>query len=182
MITKNNIKQLLIEYSKTNKDIHLEKTLQFLEENDNLFGKDNLSGHITGSAWILDETKTKVLLIHHKKLELWLQPGGHYDLKDSSIIETARRETIEETGLKSVVLLSKKLFDLDVHLIPARKRIPAHYHYDFRFLFQANNDVLNPDFNEVNDIKWVGLKDIIDNKNFETLNQMANKIRSYQFS
>jgi len=175
MSSKKDIQKLLSDYCKSINDIHTEKTNLFVKNYENLFGRNNLTGHITGSAWILNETEDQVLLIHHKKLNLWLQPGGHYDTADRTIIETARRETIEETGLKSVILLSKKLFDLDVHLIPERKDIPAHYHYDFRFLFKAQDQSLNPDFAEVNAIKWVPLKQVIEDNEYQSLKQMAQK-------
>lgn len=175
MIDKKEIQNLLIEYGKHSDDEHYKKTKEFVDSNENIFGRDNLSGHITGSAWIVNRTHDKVLLIHHKKLNLWLQPGGHFDEGDPTIIETARREVIEETGLKSVSLLHSKLFDLDVHLIPERKGIPAHYHYDFRFLFCADDDALNPNYGEVNDIKWVAISDIIKDNRYTSLHGMAKR-------
>ncbi len=179
MITKASIQNLLEVYSKEYQDTHIEKTQTFVSNNENLFGRDNLSGQITGSAWILNKNEDKALLIHHKKLGLWFQPGGHVDAEDRTIIDTAQREAIEETGLKDVELLSPNLFDLDVHMIPERKGIPEHYHYDFRFIFKTSNDSFNADSREVNDIKWMTLKEITNNKEFGSIKRMAEKCQKY---
>ena len=95
-------------------------------------------GHVTGSAWIVNRTGDRVLLTHHRKLGRWLQPGGHCD-GDPDTLEVALREAREESGL-DVRALDEAIFDLDVHLIPARTGEPAHYHYDVRFLVQAMED------------------------------------------
>src|SRR5687768_14738782 len=74
---------------------------QFLEllQHPRCFHRDHLPGHITGSAWIIDDTGKFVLLTHHAKLNRWLQPGGHAD-GDENVVRVALRETEEETGLK----------------------------------------------------------------------------------
>ena len=176
MISNQSIDTLLAKYvAQHESDIHIERTLNFVSENTNLFGRDNLKGHITGSAWVLNNTFDKALLIHHKKLGLWFQPGGHVDEIDHTIIETAQREAMEETGLNQIELLRSDLFDLDVHLIPERKGIPAHWHYDFRFVFKSSSELLNPDFAEVNDTKWVPIDHILNNNGFDSIMRMAKK-------
>jgi 8-oxo-dGTP pyrophosphatase MutT (NUDIX family) len=99
--------------------------------------RDHLPGHMTGSAWIVDETGTSTLLTHHAKLNRWLQPGGHAD-GDEDILNVALKEVEEETGLKNLKLLGDSFFDIDLHTIPARYDFPEHLHYDVRFLFQAS--------------------------------------------
>src|SRR6187551_2058799 len=84
------------------------------------FHRDHLPGHITGSAWIVDEKKEFVLLTHHAKLNRWLQPGGHAD-GDENVSGVALREAEEETGIKNFTLLNQGIFDIDIHTIPARK-------------------------------------------------------------
>ena len=101
------------------------------------FFRDHLPGHITGSCWILDRTHRCVLLTHHAKLNRWLQPGGHAD-GDEDILAVAMKEAQEETGLTSLEFASKKIFDLDIHPIPARKDFPEHRHFDVRVLMYAD--------------------------------------------
>jgi 8-oxo-dGTP pyrophosphatase MutT (NUDIX family) len=99
-----------------------------------------LEGHLTASAWVLDRTQTQVVMLHHRKLNRWLQPGGHIDDTDESWRAAAMRELTEETGLTQFVAQPDyaDLFDVDVHVIPARKDEPTHLHYDLRFLFVAD--------------------------------------------
>ncbi|MCH8840225.1 MAG: DPP IV N-terminal domain-containing protein, partial [Planctomycetes bacterium] len=75
-------------------------------------------GHITGSAWVLSHDRRCCLLVHHAKLNRWLQPGGHAD-GQTNVAEVARREAQEETGLIDLELITEPL-DIDVHLIPPR--------------------------------------------------------------
>lgn len=112
----------------------------FIEENPTCFERSHQEGHITGSAWIVNENRDRALLTHHFKLDRWLQLGGHAD-GDPDIIRVAIREATEESGLSSIELLSDQIFDIDIHTIPARKTEPEHLHYDIRFLFQADEQV-----------------------------------------
>jgi 8-oxo-dGTP pyrophosphatase MutT (NUDIX family) len=147
--------------------IFQEKIIRFLENNDDFYQRSNLAGHLTGSAWVLSPDKKSALLIHHKKLNKWLQPGGHADDGDESLSQTAEREAIEECGLSEISLLNSGVFDVDVHEIPQKGTVPAHFHYDIRFLFQTQTWDFNPDFSEVKAIKWVKLEDLLQDKVLE---------------
>jgi 8-oxo-dGTP pyrophosphatase MutT (NUDIX family) len=141
--------------------------IEFIRNNQNFYQRSNLAGHLTGSAWVLSPDRKSALLIHHKKLNKWLQPGGHADETDENLSETALRETKEECGIREISLLNSSVFDVDVHEIPQKGDIPAHFHYDVRFLFQANSLDLKPDLNEVKDVKWVLLSDLLSTPNLE---------------
>lgn len=127
----------------------------------NWWQRSLLDGHFTGSAWVLNPDRSKALLIHHRGLDKWFQPGGHAEETDDSLMETARREAQEECGLFGLNLLSNTVFDLDIHVIPAKKDIPEHLHYDVRFLFQAETEILKGDDTELNDLTWAPLKDLM---------------------
>jgi 8-oxo-dGTP pyrophosphatase MutT (NUDIX family) len=100
-----------------------------------------------------------VLLIHHKKLNRWLQPGGHVEADDADALSAARREVLEETGLDGLTALGDGLFDCDIHVIPAMKGDPAHEHHDLRFLFRApTRDFVAGD--EFHGARWVRLEDV----------------------
>jgi 8-oxo-dGTP pyrophosphatase MutT (NUDIX family) len=134
---------------------------QFLEllQSPRSFYRDHLPGHITASAWIVDEEKTHALLVHHAKLGRWLQPGGHAD-GDEDTLSVASREVQEETGLEKLSLLVPGIFDLDIHPIPARKDFPEHLHYDIRFGFIAPRENKLKISDESNDLKWVTLNHV----------------------
>lgn len=110
---------------------------QFISSYPDCFERTQQKGHITGSAWIINQSFDKALLTHHRKLDRWLQLGGHAD-GESNIIKVSQKEASEESGLQSLKLLSEDIFDIDIHPIPERKNEPEHLHYDVRFLFQAD--------------------------------------------
>ncbi|MFQ5748926.1 MAG: NUDIX hydrolase [Planctomycetota bacterium] len=103
--------------------------------------RDTRPGHVTGSAFVLDPRLERMLLLHHRKLDRWLQPGGHDDgQQDPSA--TALREAQEETGLTRFAWFGghPAFFDLDVHVIPALGEVSRHLHLDVRYLLQADPD------------------------------------------
>jgi 8-oxo-dGTP pyrophosphatase MutT (NUDIX family) len=134
---------------------------QFIEllKHPKCYQRDYLPGHVTGSAWIIDETQQFVLLTHHAKLNKWLQPGGHSD-GDENIYRVALREAQEETGLQHIKLLKEDIFDIDIHTIPARKDFPTHLHFDVRFIFEASQADALILTEESHELQWVALHDL----------------------
>lgn len=124
------------------------------------FHRDHLPGHITGSAWILNKKRTHVLLVHHVKLNKWLQPGGHAD-GEENVLSVAMREVNEETGLIHFKELVPGIFDIDIHTIPARADFPEHFHYDVRYALvttEDEDDILVSE--ESHDVKWIALEEV----------------------
>jgi len=124
------------------------------------FGRDHYApGHFTASAFILPQERDALLLIHHRKLDRWLQPGGHVEPDDDDLLAGARREAAEEVGLHALELAAPGTFDLDVHTIPTRGDEPAHAHFDVRFLFVAatRSFVLS---RESKAARWVPLREL----------------------
>jgi len=116
-------------------------------------------GHLTGSGFVLDATRTRVLLLHHGKLDRWLQPGGHGE-GETDPRQIALREIAEETGLSPADLKpfpDEKLLDVDVHPIPARKDEPAHPHLDLRYGFLARVGAEPRLSHESRDLRWFTL-------------------------
>jgi 8-oxo-dGTP pyrophosphatase MutT (NUDIX family) len=93
-------------------------------------------GHFTASGFVLSEDEGSLLLVFHRKLERWLQPGGHFEPVDGDHLEAARREVAEEVGVRELDVVSS-LYDLDVHTIPGNAREGAHLHFDLRVLFRC---------------------------------------------
>lgn len=130
--------------------------LSLLINFENCYERALLSGHMTGSAWIVTRSGTSALMVHHRKLNRWLQPGGHADGLEN-ILEVARKEAEEETGLKSLKLHSSTIFDIDIHVIPSRKSEVAHFHHDIRFLFTADPKEEYVVSEESNNLSWISL-------------------------
>jgi 8-oxo-dGTP pyrophosphatase MutT (NUDIX family) len=99
--------------------------------------RDCFPAHLTASALITDDARERVLLCHHRKLNKWLQLGGHAD-GSWNVAQAAFREAEEESGLTDLKWdFGAKPADLDIHLIPARGAEPEHWHFDVRYLLVA---------------------------------------------
>ncbi len=155
----------------------LAQTIQFVEKHDAFWQRSTLEGHLTGSAWMLSPDRSQVLLIHHAKLDRWLQPGGHADDTDVSLLETARREAIEECGLTFLTPVTENIFDIDVHTIPEKGGEPEHLHYDIRFLFIVDNTAgQQRNETETKDMQWVDLASLTKKNVPSSLRRMAHKL------
>lgn len=110
-----------------------------LVDAQNPFLRERLSGHFTGSAWLVSADGQRTLLTHHRKLNRWLQLGGHAD-GDPDLAAVALREADEESGLHGLALESEAIFDLDRHWIPERAGVPGHWHHDVRYVVRAGAD------------------------------------------
>ncbi len=133
-----------------------------------------LEGHLTASAWVVDATRTRTLLAHHRKLDRWLQLGGHVD-GEADLLTAALREVREESGLTRVRAVGAEVFDVDRHRIPARKTEPEHWHFDVRFLIEADADEPLVISEESNDLAWVSLAELARYSTEESLARMARK-------
>lgn len=132
---------------------------RFVAATPGCFDRTTPHGHVTGSAWVVNPARDQVVMILHRKLGQWLQPGGHAD-GDHDLLRVAVRETTEETGLPmdAVRPLSPGIFDVDVHAIPATATEPRHVHHDIRFLLEVDDRLDlpgNPD--ETHAVAWVPL-------------------------
>jgi len=116
----------------------LVRILRFLQEPADPFARANPKGHVTASAVIGRPDGSEFLLVHHRKLARWLQPGGHTESSDASAFDAALREAREETGISRFdTPLGRTILDVDVHAIPAHRREPAHSHFDIRYLLTS---------------------------------------------
>jgi len=151
-----------------------EKMLSLLAY-ENCFERSLLHAHFTGSAWVIDPEAKKVLLTHHAKLDRWLQLGGHAD-GECAMGDVAFRELKEESGIDDFKPASDKIFDLDIHGIPAKGEVPAHDHYDVRYLFQGDADIPLKKNHESKELRWVGFEEVekLVNSN-QSILRMLNK-------
>lgn len=134
-------------------------------------------GHLTASAFVLSPEADAVLLIFHRKLGIWVQPGGHVEPGDLDLEAAARREVAEEVGL-SLTGPAAAVFDLDIHDIPARKDEPAHQHFDVRFCLRSpTRDFATSD--EVVEARWVALSEIDQVTGDESVLRAARKLARF---
>ena len=153
--------------------------IDLFNSNSKCFSRESLTGHITASAFIFDKNQRKILLIHHKKLNKWLQPGGHCD-GDPNVFEVAKKEVWEETGLNSVIS-DGEIFDLDIHTIPERKGVPEHEHFDVRFLFFADSNIPLVQNHETIDLGWIDITLIRNFSEEKSILRMAEKVINSEY-
>ncbi len=131
----------------------------FVGAHADCFERSQTIGHVTGSAWIVARSLDRALFVHHRKLDLWLQPGGHAD-GDSDVRRVARREAFEETGVADLMDASDGIYDVDVHAIAARPGEPAHDHFDVRFAFFADPATPLVVSEESHAVAWIAFDDL----------------------
>ena len=134
-----------------------DQILEFVRRHSDPFDRRIAEGHLTGSAIVVSADGRRVLMLHHRKLDRWLQPGGHANPGETSGEEVALREAFEETGLEGLELhpAAPRPLDVDVHDIPARESEPAHEHLDLRYLVTAPEDAtLSPQIEELHALRW----------------------------
>ncbi|MEO8778873.1 MAG: NUDIX hydrolase [Rhodanobacter sp.] len=178
----------------------IEQFEAFLNTSADAFERSHLAGHFTGSAWLVSADGKRVLLMHHRKLDRWLQPGGHAD-GDVDLARVALREAQEETGVPGL-RVEDAIFDIDRHRIagripaacadgpaspsafvpgerghaPAPAREPEHWHYDVRYVVRAGADesfVANP---ESRGLAWRPIAEVSNDESLDlSLRRMARK-------
>jgi 8-oxo-dGTP pyrophosphatase MutT (NUDIX family) len=136
-----------------------ERFVAFVASQPHCFERALEIGHVTGSAWIVDRAGARVLLTHHRKLGLWLQPGGHAD-GDPDVAAVAFREAHEETGLENLVHCGDGVLDLDIHRIPARGSVVEHDHFDVRFALRAMANETFVVSEESHALAWVAIDEL----------------------
>jgi 8-oxo-dGTP pyrophosphatase MutT (NUDIX family) len=116
--------------------------------------------HVTASAVIARPDGGAFLLVHHRRLDRWLQPGGHVETADGSVFEAARREALEETGTHRFESpIGARILDVDVHPIPPSADRPAHVHFDLRHLLTTSQERFEVQAEEVRRAAWFTLEE-----------------------
>lgn len=156
----------------------LRQTIAFVREHERCFERDLSVGHITGSAWLLDRSHGRVLLTFHRKLNMWLQLGGHAE-GDPDVLAVAVREAHEESGLTDITPIHAGIFDVDIHPIPAHAKEPPHLHYDVRFLLEARGSDRFVVSDESHDLAWVSPEELLRFDVDDSVRRMHRKWREW---
>ena len=156
----------------------VEKFINFLEKYwEKGFFRENLKWHFTASIVVFNKDISKTLLMHHIKLDKWLNFWWHADW-DVNVRNVAIRELEEEAwiSIKEEDLLDN-FMDLDLQIIPERKKEPEHYHYDIRFVVTVDNNIdFQKQETEVNDIKWFDIEELRSKKISDWVLKIVDKI------
>ncbi len=139
---------------------------ELIAKHENIFSRSCIEGHLTASALVINSQTKMVLLHNHRKLNMWLQFGGHAD-GDNDMAFVALKEAREETGLSDLKFLIKDEqteilpIDIDLQTIPEMEETPEHFHLDFRFILLTNaTEIPKPNEEESQDLKFFSFQEI----------------------
>ncbi|MDE5587371.1 MAG: NUDIX domain-containing protein [Bacilli bacterium] len=165
-----------------------EKLKNYLEthQEEEAIDWNNFDGHIVASVFVYAKNPGKFLVLYHKDRKCFLYPGGHVNSDDKNILEAARREVQEETGildLKEVKISLSELvpIDIDTHQIPYNERLDLkeHIHFDFRYLFMIDEiPEIHIDQDELSEYKWVSMEELKKNIGNQIVLEKIDKITS----
>lgn len=145
--------------------------LHELETNPKVFTRESLLAHMTASAWIVNEDRSKVLLAHHNIYNAWTWLGGHADGEDD-LLSVALREVLEESGVSFLRALSEDIFSIEV--IPVKghikneKYISSHLHLNVTYLIEVSEkEELFIKFDENCGLGWFTFPEVLEKSNEE---------------
>lgn len=131
---------------------------------DNVLTRANEIAHITSSALILNKALNQTLMIHHNIYQTWAWTGGHAD-GDEDLFEVAVKEALEETGLKSIEMLSKDIASIDVIPVYGHvkrgKYVSSHLHLNIAYVLIADEEApLMVNHDETSGVRWIPVDEI----------------------
>jgi 8-oxo-dGTP pyrophosphatase MutT (NUDIX family) len=158
-------------------DDQRDRILAFLEAHPDALHRSCPDGHLTASALVVDATRDRALLMHHRKLDKWLQMGGHAD-GDADLAAVALKEAFEESGIDGLTLANRGTpVDLDVHEVRPPHE-PPHLHLDVRFVAVAPAGCVATGNDESHEVRWVDLDDLARTHDEPGMRRLAAAARS----
>lgn len=114
--------------------------LEFIDSFDDTLTRDNIFGHFTASAFVVNKERNKMVVVYHIINDGWIYPGGHAD-GEEDLLKVAMREVEEETGLK-VKVLDDNIYAIESAPVKGHikrgKYVSAHLHLDVIFIMEAD--------------------------------------------
>lgn len=162
--------------------IDQEMMLEYIERFADVLSRENKMCHFTASNWIVNQSKTKVLMAYHNIYQSWAWTGGHVD-GNSDLLQVALKEAKEETGLKSFKVLQNGIYALQILTVDSHVKhgmfVPAHLHLDCCFLLEADEkDALTIKKDENSAVKWINIREVLEmtsEKNMRPVYQKLNE-------
>lgn len=163
-----NLQQQLEQYQPYNEQEERDKAvmLQMLSSQPDIFCRENLAAHMTASAWILNRTHDKVLMIYHNIYQSWAWTGGHAD-GEKDLLAVAKKEAMEETGVKDIKAVTEDIFSVEILTVDGHEKrgvyVPSHLHLNVTYLLEADEEeVLRVKPDENSGVKWFALEDALE--------------------
>ena len=145
MVTREKLLKSIKEYKPFNEQEEMDKTLilNWIENNENAFLRENAVAHITASAWVVNKDRSKVLMVYHNIYNSWSWLGGHAD-GETDLLSVAIREVKEEAGISNVRPVSDEIFSLESLTVDGHvkkgKYVSSHLHLNVTYLLEADSE------------------------------------------
>lgn len=143
MVTREKLLKSIKEYKPFNEQEEMDKTLilNWIENNENAFLRENAVAHITASAWVVNKDRSKVLMVYHNIYNSWSWLGGHAD-GETDLLSVAVREVKEEAGISNVRPVSDEIFSLESLTVDGHvkkgKYVSSHLHFNITYFLEAD--------------------------------------------
>ena len=142
-----------------------DEIIRQLESFPDIFTRDNRNAHMTASSWIVNPSRTKVLMVYHNIYDSWSWCGGHAD-GDMDLLAVSLREAGEETGITKVRPVSEQIYSLEILTVDGHvkrgKYVSSHLHLNVTYLLEADEDeTLHKKDDENSGVAWFGLEEAI---------------------
>ena len=139
--------------------------LRFLAGNPDAFERENLTAHMTASAWVLSPDRRQVVMVYHNIYNSWSWTGGHAD-GDRDLLAVSMREVREESGLTAVRPVSPHIYSLEILTVDGHEKrgayVSSHLHLNVTYLLEADPAApvrRKPDENSA--VAWFGLEEAV---------------------
>lgn len=119
-----------------------ELILDYLRQGDSCFYRENTQAHLSASGWVVNPSRSKVLMAYHNIYDSWAWTGGHAD-GEKDLLFVALKEAMEETGISRVVPVSRDIFSLEILTVDGHEKkgayVSSHLHLNLTYLLEADD-------------------------------------------
>jgi 8-oxo-dGTP pyrophosphatase MutT (NUDIX family) len=158
---------------------HIQSTLQWIQSGDPLYRitkPDIPNKHLVAYFVLYDKDASKILLVDHKKAQLWLPTGGHVEV-DEHPRDTVIRECFEELGIHADFWLESPLFltsTMTVGLTAGHTDVSLWY-----VLRGKDQHNYSFDIEEFNSIRWFHIDEVETQKTDPHMSRFVRKLRKF---
>jgi len=135
-----------------------ELILHMLETEPDILTRESKAAHMTASAWVVNKTRDKVLMVYHIIYNSWSWLGGHAD-GEADLLSVAIREVKEESGIRNVVPVSEEIFSIESLTVDGHMKkgayVSSHLHLNVTYLLEADDsEILQIKEDENKGVAW----------------------------
>lgn len=154
--------------------------LKYMDLFDNILYRENEIAHISASSWIVNEDRTKVLMIYHNIYDSWAWTGGHAD-GEEDLLGVALREAKEEAGIQNIKPVMEDIYSLEILCVNGHikkgKYVSSHLHLNITYLLEADeNDTLKIKADENSGVRWMDLNEAVNMPNEVWMSEIYQKL------